>query len=127
MNPKPPSTYNFEESERLLSQLEQVTQAILQLSTGENLPQLNQLILEREQIIKACQGIPVEAYTAAQKKCLKSRIDACQALDLTAHQNMDDFKTEIGKQLRQVKQGQNLLGKYQILKNSNQETHNEDA
>ena len=127
MNPKPPCTYNFEESEGLLNQLEQITQTILQLSTGENLPQLNQLILERERIIKACQEIHIESFTAAQKKCLKSRIDQCQALDLEIQQNMDQFKIEISKQLQHIKQSRNLLGKYHGPANSNQETHNEDA
>lgn len=127
MNPKPPYTFNLEESEGLLNQLEQITQTILPLSTGENLPQLNQLILERERILKACQALPLETFTAEQKARLKSRIDQCQALDLEIQQNMDHYKSQIGSQLRHVKQSQTLLGKYQGPTNSNLETHNEDA
>ncbi|WP_303672907.1 hypothetical protein [Vampirovibrio chlorellavorus] len=104
-----------------------MTQTILQHSIGDDLPRLNQLILERERIIEACQVLDTDAFTLAQKAHLRVRLESCQALDLEIEQNMNDFKTRMGQQLRHLRQSQNLLGKYQSPAGSGQETHNEDA
>ncbi len=127
MNPKPPCTYNFDEADGLLNQLEIMTQTILQHSSGENLPRLNQLILERERIIEACQALNTESFTLEEKARLRVRLEACQALDLAIQQNMNRFKMRMDQQLRHVTQSKNLLGKYHLPTNSGQETHNEDA
>jgi hypothetical protein len=130
MSPKPPYTpesLNYQQSAELLDQLCQVTESILPLSLGQDLPSLNQLIFQRGQLIEQCHSIQLQTFDAKQQQTLQQKMKHCQKLDIDIEKNMRAFKEEIDSQLKHLKQSQSLLGKYQTGKMEGQETRSKDA
>lgn len=127
MNPRPPCVCSFEEADRLLHQLESLTQAILQCSDGQNLPQLNQLILERGRLITVCTALDLRNLAPQQKEQLRVRVASCQALDVQIEQSMDHFLKRTDSQLKHIKQSQKLLSKYQGDKINLPDTRTQNA
>lgn len=130
MSPKPPYTpesLNYQQSTELLDQLCQVTESILLLSLGQDLPSLNQFILQRGQLIEQCRLIQLKTFEAEQRQALQQKMDHCQKLDIDIEKNMRTFKEEIDSQLKHLKQSQILLGKYQTGETEGQETRSKDA
>lgn len=116
MNQKPPPAHEsltYPQAESLVNQLWQITQDILPQSTGENLPLLNQLIMQRSQLIEQCREIPTQQFNITQQQQLQARLDQCKSLDIQIEKNMRGFQTAIDKQLKHLQQSKQLLGKYQ--------------
>lgn len=130
MSPKPPYTpesADYQRADELLNQLCRITETILPLSTGLDLPTLNQLVFQRGELVEQCRSIPLSAFDTEQRQALQMKFEACQKLDATIEKNMRAFKEEIDSHLKHLKQSQNLLGKYQSGEAEGQETRSKDA
>lgn len=111
--PPAPEAISFEEADKLLQSLWHITQKILPLSTGDDLPALNQLILERSQLVEACRQIAASQFEPKQQKQLDSQLAQCKSLDTQIESNMRSHQDKIDKQLKHLQQSKQLLGKYQ--------------
>lgn len=130
MSQKPPPAHeplSYQQAEGLINRLWAVTQEILPKSTGEDLPTLNQLIMQRGRLIEECRAIPMQNFESAQQKQLQERMDQCKSLDTQIEKNMRGFQATIDKQLKHLQQSKQLLGKYQPGELDNPETHSKDA
>lgn len=120
MSPKPPhgpdpqtTMMDYRQSEALLNQLWELTQEILPLSTGQDLPALNRLIHRRGVLVEQCRQIPLQSFTEAQQTTLQGQFDRCKAVDIEIEHNMRNFQKHIDGQLKHLQQSQKLLDKYQ--------------
>lgn len=130
MSQKPPPAHeplNYQQAESLINRLWQITQDILPKSTGDDLPTLNQLIMQRGRLIEECRAIPLQNFESAQQKQLQERFDQCRGLDTQIEKNMRDFQATIDKQLKHLQQSKQLLGKYQPGELESSETQSKDA
>ncbi|WP_373531387.1 hypothetical protein [Vampirovibrio sp.] len=122
--PEPP---NYQKSLELLNQLCEITDTILPLSTGQDLPGLNQLIFQRGELIEQCRLIQLKDFAPQQQESLQQKIDYCEKQDVEIEKNMRAFKEEIDSQLKHLKQSQTLLGKYQPGEIEGEETRSKNV
>ncbi len=122
-----PEQEDYQKAHQLLDQLWEHTQRILPLSTGENLPELSQLVLQRGELVSQYQRIAHLGFSNEQQTVLQEKLERCQNLDREIEQRMIACRDKADEQLKQVKQNHQLLSKYVLDESDRNITQNREA
>jgi hypothetical protein len=129
-NPRP----SFEPENTEAQQAVALGEALLQFSDqianhckqAPALPDLNRLILERDQVLGKLTALPVNKLPENVREWLVACLRRCQTVDQENLSNLQALHSTWGTQLQSMKEGSNLMDKYRIASRQ-QSTRWEDA
>lgn len=112
-------------NERVM-QLQQITKKLVTLSKEPVLPELSQVILQRDHLISSLHQLVTEhsLMPDALSKVNQSALEECQNNDKIIQKNLTGFQDKINKQLKEFKSSHVLLQKYKLVSDQPQETRN---
>lgn len=90
------------------------------------LPDLNKLILERDQTLGKLTALPMGTLPTSLREWLVLCLKQCQAIDQENLSTLQAFHTAWGSQLQNMKEGSSLMDKYRAASRQ-QSTRWEDA
>jgi hypothetical protein len=107
-----------------IQQLHSITQQLLPLSEAPQLPALNQMILQREELIAFLNNLLVSyPVTFSQlNPAYRFMLEDCQVQDSVIQKNLSLFQQSLDLQLKRIKKNQTLIQKYKITSAQAEET-----
>lgn len=111
--PEPRKAAAYADAEALVEGLWEVTQQILAISSGEDLPLLGQKVMQRGNVIEQLQDLAPQSFTEVEWAKIQAGLNRCRELDQEIEARMRGFQAHIQDQLKSLKQSQAMLGKYQ--------------
>ena len=120
----------FSRARELARELQRLTtdiQTHVQNPAASSLPQLSQLIFQREERLAELTQMGLQQLPEAEQAVLLEILQECQGVDSSNEQHLTQYRDNLAAQIRNLKGGQTLLSKYKINNPKEASTHSQEA
>jgi hypothetical protein len=117
----------FSQAQAHVQVLHKLTQDIQLQTKFPDLPTLNQLVLQRDETIRALNLMDLQSLSQAQQTQLAEAITACQAMDPQIEAWLAQTRNRLERQVRGLQSGQQLIDKYKLNTPETGGQHSQDA
>ena len=111
----------------LFESLHQLSQDILQASQTQDIAQLSQLVLRRNQTIDQVSKLELSQLSVETQQHLAEQLKQCQALDPLIQGQFSQIVSELDQQLKSCRENKTMLGHYKVPRDDDHSTRSNQA